>query len=941
MDPGERQRAGACSPHAALPVLVGDARLAVVAECSSAVAQEVAEADAEIAISGFENDCDPVARAVPFHPSLLTVGDSPTVGLRLAGFIVQLRHFVLPRTIRPMLVGRERELAQLRDRLERGDTVVLLGEAGVGKTALLRAAAAACGRRVHEGGGLATLSWLPYLPVERALGRKLPVGDSAWVASEIEREVADGVLLLDDLHWTDRETRALLPLLHGRIALATAVRRGDPGTGPALAELASLEIDPFELEPLLEDDATVLVSRLSPSLSKATVRKIVSQAGGNPLLLEELTNHGGLTDSLRLALAARLRQLAPAARRGMGLLSLAGHALPESVIGDGARELVDSGLVLKADGGLVVRHALLAETLAGELDERERCELHELLAHLLSTPGEAARHFAAAGKRELARAAALRAAKASALPGERGRHLAVAATCTDGAEADALRLTAARALIEAHDHDGVEALLDSIESGDRLVQAEVGLLRYEMLVSAMDFPAARAEWQEAMDLAAGSGSHIETRLRVEAGRIAFLLDLDPHAVETAEAGYALARQRRQHELLAQYILGSAQVYGRDPSWRASLEQAIAAAGRAGEFSIEYRATNNLVMGLVLNGDLERARTVALKAEEAANARHARRWGQRMAVWLCGIDWHQGALAGALERGDLLISEVSETLDRALATKYVGHTLVDLGRLAEARQLVEGVATEMDTRDGPPRDGSQEILAEALTILARADYWGGRTREAVSTAERARGLFGSGSSSDTISLASVVGAWSRLELGLSIELAPAGAASPLSQAASVEIEAVEQLARDRALLASNRFEEAAALWERRSFGGLLRCRWAQGEALRRAGATSNAIGVLEEAERLARESGYAGILARTERTLRLCGVRRSARRGRAESGLTARERGVLTLVGEGCSNQEIARRLGIGRPTVARLVQSASRKLGAETRAQAASLAARE
>jgi DNA-binding CsgD family transcriptional regulator len=98
-------------------------------------------------------------------------------------------------------------------------------------------------------------------------------------------------------------------------------------------------------------------------------------------------------------------------------------------------------------------------------------------------------------------------------------------------------------------------------------------------------------------------------------------------------------------------------------------------------------------------------------------------------------------------------------------------------------------------------------------------------------------------------------------------------------------------------------------------------------------------VLLEGERFARRHGYAGEIARIARALRLCGVHRSVRRRRSDNGLTGREREVLLLVGQGLSNQEIARRLGVGRPTVARIVQSAARKLGAETRAQAAALAA--
>lgn len=54
----------------------------------------------------------------------------------------------------------------------RGDRpVVVIGEAGIGKTTLVRAAAAAAGRTLREGGGFATLSWLPYLAPRSSNGR--------------------------------------------------------------------------------------------------------------------------------------------------------------------------------------------------------------------------------------------------------------------------------------------------------------------------------------------------------------------------------------------------------------------------------------------------------------------------------------------------------------------------------------------------------------------------------------------------------------------------------------------------------------------------------------------------------------------------------------------------------------------------------------------------
>jgi hypothetical protein len=89
-----------------------------------------------------------------------------------------------------MLLGRDRGLSDLQDRLGLGETVAVLGEAGFGKPALLRELVARVGHRLHEGGGLATLSWLPYLPVGQALGRPVAGGDAAWAATEVERVVA-------------------------------------------------------------------------------------------------------------------------------------------------------------------------------------------------------------------------------------------------------------------------------------------------------------------------------------------------------------------------------------------------------------------------------------------------------------------------------------------------------------------------------------------------------------------------------------------------------------------------------------------------------------------------------------------------------------------------------------------------------------------------------
>jgi DNA-binding CsgD family transcriptional regulator len=101
-----------------------------------------------------------------------------------------------------------------------------------------------------------------------------------------------------------------------------------------------------------------------------------------------------------------------------------------------------------------------------------------------------------------------------------------------------------------------------------------------------------------------------------------------------------------------------------------------------------------------------------------------------------------------------------------------------------------------------------------------------------------------------------------------------------------------------------------------------------------------VTALERAEARALALDGAALLARVRRSLRLAGTRRSAPRTRDAGGLTGRQREVLGLVAAGMSNAEIARRLGLGRPTVVQLIRSAQRELGVSTRTQAAALVGR-
>jgi DNA-binding CsgD family transcriptional regulator len=85
---------------------------------------------------------------------------------------------------------------------------------------------------------------------------------------------------------------------------------------------------------------------------------------------------------------------------------------------------------------------------------------------------------------------------------------------------------------------------------------------------------------------------------------------------------------------------------------------------------------------------------------------------------------------------------------------------------------------------------------------------------------------------------------------------------------------------------------------------------------------------------------APLVVRARKSLRAAGVARTSERGVDRTGLvTLREREVLDLVARGRSNAEIARRLGVSRPTVRRLLENARAKLGARDRIEAAAILA--
>ena len=238
-----------------------------------------------------------------------------------------------------MLVGREGQLAVVTDLLARvrrgeGQVLVIEGEAGIGKSAVLDACHAQCdaeGLVVLAGRGDELGATRPFAPLLDALA-KGPEGDEARraVRSLLVQERSSQVALLetgpglqslvvddlvtrmeelcvsqpvalciDDLHWADASTLATLASLARRASdvplLVAVALRHVPRNNDVAAFLAALDhratpvrTTHVELAPLPPDDVAALSAAVLGADPAAGLRTLLNGCAGNPLLVVEL-----------------------------------------------------------------------------------------------------------------------------------------------------------------------------------------------------------------------------------------------------------------------------------------------------------------------------------------------------------------------------------------------------------------------------------------------------------------------------------------------------------------------------------------------------------------------------------------------------------------------------------------------------------------------------
>jgi DNA-binding CsgD family transcriptional regulator len=335
----------------------------------------------------------------------------------------------------------------------RGGAVFVIGEAGLGKTAVLdHAVRLADGFRIGVGRGDLVEATLPFGLVGQALDPLLagdgfdarllepPAGGADvtaaarfWSVVQRLRAVAVQPLLLalDDLQWADPDSLALVHLLCRRVAAlpVAIIGAARPWPDPALRmaeELQAQEVAAVERLAPLSDGAAdaVLRARVGAGPSDAALARAVALCGGNPLLLVHLADAldaaaevgdprpPAATEPRGRFLLARFLGLREAERRYLRAASVLGTRFRPAVAAElaalGAAEAADildalfrAGLVREADGGWAAfAHDLVRQAIYDELSAPTRAHLHEAAFRALAARGagaaETAEHAIAA-----------------------------------------------------------------------------------------------------------------------------------------------------------------------------------------------------------------------------------------------------------------------------------------------------------------------------------------------------------------------------------------------------------------------------------------------------------------------------------------------------------------------------------------------------------------
>lgn len=857
----------------------------------------------------------------------------------------------------PALLERDELIAALDDRIASvrtgsgGILVWIGGEAGVGKTALLRHFCGRQGKPVRILWGacepLRTPRPLgPFVDVAEATGGELaelvgaagrPYEVAAALLDELRRR-APTVLVLEDLQWADEATLDAMTLLATRIgsvpALALASYRNDelhraPGLRLVLGEVGRGAAR-LKVEPLSPTGVAALAEahRLHPG-------ELYERTGGNPFFVTEVLAAGGerLPETVRDAVLARASHLSEEARRLLEAVAIVPGQVEVPLLQAISGRLVDhvdeclaSGVLSAGPTNVAFRHELARLAVEGAIPPNRRLALNRAALAALVTRDDPdfvrlAHHADACGDAEAVLQWAPRAATRAAASGahrEAAEQYARALRFADGQPpevfAELLQGLAEECHLTSQIDEAIDAQRKALEYrrllGDR--RGEGNALR---LLSLLLFFAGRASEAEPLVLDA-----IEVLERQPAGHelaMAYgnmsqrrmVVEDTAEAVAWANRALELARSLgdTEAEVYALSNIGAAEFLADPDRGRIRLDAALQQALRKGHEELAGLTFSRLVMFPVRYRRFE----IASEYFEAGLAHCTDRGLDTFRLYLLACRARLALDTGHWDEA----SDLAASVLRDPRAAHVGSTwaLTTLGLVRARRGDPEAFVPLEQARAMVTPTFELDRIAQVAAAQAEAAWLAGDRARVAGITDAALAL-----------------ALDRQEPWSVGELACWRWRTGLLDAFHGEL-----AAEPFRLSMAGDWQGAAERWR------VIGCPYEAALAMADADDEVALRHAVEELQSLGARPA-AAIVARRLRQGGIRGVPRGPRRSTRKNpaGLTARELEVLAVLAEGLRNADIAARLVVSEKTVDHHVSAILRKLNVHTRGEAAAEAAR-
>jgi tetratricopeptide (TPR) repeat protein len=534
------------------------------------------------------------------------------------------------------------------------------------------------------------------------------------------------LMVLEDLHWADRPTLLLLRHLlrsshEARLCLVATYRETELGRTHPLAEvLADLRredgVTRIGLRGLEETDVNRLLGHWTGRETSASLTRLVaSNTEGNPFFICEVLRHleetgalsrilsdprptadlGGLPEGVREAIGRRLTRLSDGCNRALGLAAVVGREftlpvlLALSDMSEGALlDVIDeasAARLVHAVPGVSERytftHALVRDTLYGELTPARRSRLHRQVAEVLD-------RLAAEGNRPLADLAYHYAHAASAADAHKAIECAVGA---------AERAAASFALEEAARFYGIALQAVDLLPADpslRATRFDLHFRRGKAFTDVGLWGPARVELEAALPLVDPTDTPRRTAVLLELSKCTFWM-LDCGAVRLyATEALSLAESLGRDDLVADAM-----------SWIAG----------------------------VLNAEGDVAGAVEMDRRAMTRVGGPKTFGLARTVITL---YHMGLIDEAIERAVQAVENARASQDpnfRVYALQHLAISLAGAGRYSEACRAFE------EMREFGRRHGVLPMLARGNAMFAGIHISLGSYQRGLELANEAREL----------------------------------------------------------------------------------------------------------------------------------------------------------------------------------------------------------